>query len=348
MPSRGLAFPSSPFTAIEALALPDATMFIGVDPEQALHMMELEFRDEQGRRVTPAEQTRLAHQAVQGLEQGRHVIITNELRQLKGLKLGDKMPLMTTHGPVDYIVCGIIWSPGIDVMVGMFDMQEQFDQRTVSSIFGSLADARNDFGVTDVQFFAANVDMGVAKEALAHDMTAELRQHIEQTAATKPAIGVDWALLAGLRNTLARVGLQVADVRRVKYGMLHGLEQLLLVMSSVAFAALVVAALGVANTIIASIRSRRWQFGILRSIGVTRSQLLRLVLAEALLLGLTGVALGATCGLEMTLDANALTQSAAGICRRSGRSLANPLDRRRCGDGFVISRQSLAGRERRP
>ena len=32
-----------------------------------------------------------------------------------------------------------------------------------------------------------------------------------------------------------------------------------------------VASLGVTNTILASIRTRRWQYGILRSIGLTRS-----------------------------------------------------------------------------
>jgi putative ABC transport system permease protein len=40
---------------------------------------------------------------------------------------------------------------------------------------------------------------------------------------------------------------------------------------------------------------------------VTRSQLLRLVLAEAALLGLIGCALGLAAGFEMSADANALT-----------------------------------------
>ena len=51
----------------------------------------------------------------------------------------------------------------------------------------------------------------------------------------------------------------------------EGLQRLLLLVSTVAFAAMAVASLGVTNTIMASIRSRRWQFGILRSIGVTRA-----------------------------------------------------------------------------
>jgi putative ABC transport system permease protein len=63
----------------------------------------------------------------------------------------------------------------------------------------------------------------------------------------------------------------------------------------------------------ASVRSRRWQFGILRSIGATRGQLLRLVLAEAALLGLVGCGLGLTAGALMSLDARGFSHLAIGV-----------------------------------
>ena len=40
----------------------------------------------------------------------------------------------------------------------MFDMGRQFDQRTAASVFGTLDDAREDFGVDGVYLFAANLD----------------------------------------------------------------------------------------------------------------------------------------------------------------------------------------------
>ena len=114
--------------------------------------------------------------------------------------------------------------------------------------------------------------------------------------------------MALVKKTLGLSGLRAGDVRHIKYQIQQGFERLLLLLSSVAFAAMVVAALGVTNTIMASIRSRRWQFGILRSIGVTRSQLLRLVLGEALLLGVVGCVLGLTAGFLMSIDANGLNK----------------------------------------
>jgi putative ABC transport system permease protein len=49
---------------------------------------------------------------------------------------------------------------------------------------------------------------------------------------------------------------------------------------------LVVTSLGVVNTVMASVRARRWEFGVLRSQGITRSGLFRMILAEGLLIGL--------------------------------------------------------------
>ena len=40
-------------------------------------------------------------------------------------------------------------------------------------MFGSLADARNDFGVNEVTFFAANLDWGIDKKKLVESMQKE-------------------------------------------------------------------------------------------------------------------------------------------------------------------------------
>jgi len=244
--------------------IPDATMFFGVDPDQAFRMMELDFRD-----GNPKD-------AAEKLKKGRHLVVTEEFRQLKGLKVGDKLPLKTVnHGTVDYTIAGVVWSPGIDVIVSTFDLGRSFDQRTAASVFGSLEDARNDFGSRGIFLFAANLAPGVNKDAI--------REQVRVAAGT--------------------MGMGVYDVRQVKYAILRTFNRLLLLVSSVAFAAMIVSALGVTNTIMASIRSRRWQFGILRSIGVTRGGLLRLVLAESILLGLVGVGLGLLAGLHLVIEA---------------------------------------------
>ncbi len=106
-------------------------------------------------------------------------------------------------------------------------------------------------------------------------------------------------------------------MRHIKASIEQGFSRLLLLVSTVAFAAMAVASLGVTNTIMASIRSRRWQFGILRSIGMMRSGLLRMVLAEALLLGMIGAGLGIVAGLQMSIDAHQLSHIILGYAPKT-------------------------------
>jgi putative ABC transport system permease protein len=254
---------SNIFALAGAAVLPNSTLFIGVDPDIAFDLMELDFREGN------------AADAKRMLKMGHHVIITQEFRELRGLHVGDKLRLDTTlHGPVDYIVAGVVWSPGIDVIVANFDIGRQFDQRTTGSVFGTLADAGRDFGVSGYYMLAANLDRGASKTKV--------------IAQVQKAVGI-WGVYAG-------------DVRQIKEDIRDGFLRILLLASTVAFAAMGVASLGVSNTVMAAVRSRRWQFGILRSIGVTRGGLVRLVLAESALLGLLGAALGVAAGLELAVD----------------------------------------------
>ena len=266
-------FSNPVFAMIGAAVLPNATMFFGVDPDKAFKLMELDFREGN---ATAAQQL---------LKKGHHVIVTLEFQQLKGLHVGDKIKLKTPkHGDVEYTIAGVVWSPGIDVIVSVQDMGRQFDQRTAASMFGTLADAREDFGVDRAYLVAANLEPSVDK----------------------------FAMLTQVQQRLGMYGMKVGDIRALKHSILNGFHKLLLLVSSVAVAAMAVASLGVTNTIMASIRSRRWQFGVLRSIGVTRGQLLRLVLAEATLLGMVGCALGLSAGALLSVDARGLSRVTIG------------------------------------
>ena len=270
-----VAFPGLPkgwFGVMGAAVLPDATMFLGVDPKLAFEMMELEWRE-----GNPTD-------AAAMLAKGQHVVITEEFRVLKNVHVGDKLPLMTSTGLKEFTIAGAVWSPGIDVMVTMFDMGRMFDQRTASSVFGSVQDAKTQFGAENVHFFAANLEMGVDKEVV----------------------------LKKVKEEVGERGWKAGDVRKIKYEIEQGFKKLLMLATTVAFSAMAVAAMGVTNTVMASVRSRQWQFGILRSIGVTRGQLLRLVLCEAVLLGMVGVVLGLAAGFLMSFNAMGMSRYIVG------------------------------------
>jgi putative ABC transport system permease protein len=65
--------------------------------------------------------------------------------------------------------------------------------------------------------------------------------------------------------------------------------------------AVLVGVLGIFNVLWASVLSRRREIGVLRSVGATRAQLLRLVMSEAGLLGLLAELLGLLAGIALSL-----------------------------------------------
>ena len=106
-------------------------------------------------------------------------------------------------------------------MVSMFDMGRQFDQRTAASVFGTLEDARRTSASSRIYLFAANLDWGVDKEELLKRVQAAARR----SGHARPA-------------TCGRSSTTISN----------GFNRLLLLVSTVAFAAMAVASLGVTNT----------------------------------------------------------------------------------------------------
>jgi putative ABC transport system permease protein len=301
-----VAAPESPFGSKSGMAalgmaavVPDATMFLGIDPDKAMRMLQLKFI--QGN----------AKDSAKMLDQGRHVIVTDEFRQLRHLGLGDSVDLTTDHGPVTFTIAGVVSSPGMDVINAKFDMGQQFDQRTAGSIFGSLTDARTYFGADVIHLFAANLDAGADKDQVLKDVQAKL----------------------GARD------MQAGDVRQIKQSMEDTFGELLLVVAVVPFAAMLVASLGVTNTIMASIRTRRWQLGVLRSIGLTQSQLIRLIFSEALLVGVVASGLGLAAGAVMAVDGHQVSLILTG----NNPTLLVPWNYVGLGIGLVIGVSVLAG-----
>lgn len=312
------------FAMAGAAFQPDRTMFVAIDPRRVFDLMELQFTAgdestatrmldrgrrailEDGREVDgtfettadgevfrllrPDESGRpveVPASAVEESARGRYLIITEEFHELRGTTVGDPFELKRRGEgvlgrlrgeTVEFTVVGVVQSPGIDVMVATFDLGRQFQTQSAASVFGTLDDAREVFGVKAVRLIAANLDIGVDKEQLVEQLTAEL----------------------------GRSGISVADVRQIKHDVQTGLSRLLLVASTVAWAALAVASLGVVNTIMAGIRARLYQMGILRAIGVTRWGIVRLIVAEAVLLGGIACTLGVAAGVLMTLNARQL------------------------------------------
>jgi putative ABC transport system permease protein len=98
-------------------------------------------------------------------------------------------------------------------------------------------------------------------------------------------------------NPLTRIQGAVSDALGRVFGLFDAL----------AIVAVLVAALGVVNTLAMGVVERVREIGVLRAIGMTRRQASRMVVVEAAILGLVGIVLGAAVGLIVGAILLALT-----------------------------------------
>ena len=90
---------------------------------------------------------------------------------------------------------------------------------------------------------------------------------------------------------------EVQDLSEYKQAQAEPINQLLNLVYALLLLAIIIALIGIANTLALSILERTHELGLLRAIGMTRSQLRSSIRWEAVLIALLGTALGAVIGV---------------------------------------------------
>ncbi|MCP4246956.1 MAG: ABC transporter permease [bacterium] len=110
-----------------------------------------------------------------------------------------------------------------------------------------------------------------------------------------------------------RSHFEVGSLRTLKEKIDAEIRDATQLMTAIPTVALVVAALGVANLMMVNVTARSRQIAVVRAVGATKWQIVRLVLAEALALGLLGSIIGVALGLHSANSGTTLTASLFGI-----------------------------------
>lgn len=228
--------------------------------------------------------------ALAKLKAGQACIVPDYFLDAAGLKLGDSLELVPPDAPpgtvVRYEIAAAVELPGWQWITKMTGLRRRMT-RTGAMVFAPFADVRRDFGLKGVNFFWLDTDGSVSSKQVESAMQKIAESHGEshfQVAGVGEVIS---------RRPYARVTSSQAvrdGIRDRADGMIWGMSQLPLV-------TLLITSLAVVNTIVSSVRARRWDLGILRALGTTRGGLVRLILAESILIGLVVCALGLAFGL---------------------------------------------------
>ncbi|MCC6298344.1 MAG: ABC transporter permease [Anaerolineales bacterium] len=149
----------------------------------------------------------------------------------------------------------------------------------------SWRDLKRYFQVNDASAYLVQVDKGADEAAV--------QQQIDK--------------LYGKRRNLT-----IQSNQTLKASALNLIGQTSSLFDVLAFIAMIVASLGVVNTMTMNVLERTRELGMLRSLGMTRGQVIKMILAEALLIGVIGGGLGLLFGLLQSRVVISTVNSTAG------------------------------------
>jgi putative ABC transport system permease protein len=174
-------------------------------------------------------------------------------------------------------------------------------------------------GVVSSQFMPAGAPGGMVPYAVAKGQWARLAQLNGWTGgeyATITLLADSGGAVAALRNRVESLGFQAQTFGDLFRGFEDLLSRLRIALLALAVVALLLACLGIANTMYSAVLERTREIGVLKALGARSHDVLLLFVAEAALIGLVGGIIGTIAAVALAQAGNTavdrLAQSVAG------------------------------------
>jgi putative ABC transport system permease protein len=218
------------------------------------------------------------------LSGGKTIVVGSSLAGEMGLDVGDYVVVSakTVHDTTnadEYKIVGLVTTPSVEI--------------NRSGLFMTLNDA---WELLDAQGLVTEVDASLPRSPSLGAALAQGDKNAEVLRAELPGLRVDPI------SYLAKDYLALRDFKAKNTYV-------------VIFIVLLIAAVGIVNTILMSVYSRIREIGVLRAYGMTRREISRLFLLEGLIIGFigstAGLVLGCLANLPMTLYGIDLTPFAS-------------------------------------
>ena len=120
---------------------------------------------------------------------------------------------------------------------------------------------------------------------------------LEVTTASQPPA----QMVHGIGAAALSLGMQLVSVSQIDNGVGRGINSLFFVLGALAFVAVIIGMIGVADTILVTVNQSMAELGLLRAVGMTGVQIRRIVLLESVTMGLLGSIAGIGLGILILL-----------------------------------------------
>ncbi len=279
------------------------TWFMGVEPDSFLDLVKLEFLDGEGDEQTAREL----------LKQGGHVVIADDFSRSRNKHFGDDVKIWDERAKRwrHFKVAGVVRSPALDIAAGYFQLGSEYSVAASGSVMGTNEDLKRLFSINGANLALLNFDL--PDEPMPPDWPPP-RDSREALGLSEKCYDADIPLdrrwrrwredqvLRQVRRNLGDPSLRIGTVADLKDEIDSQLTGVIGLLTAIPGVALLVAAIGVANLMTANVTARAKQLAIMRAVGATRGLVMRIVVGEALVLGLLGSALGLALGLHLAAD----------------------------------------------
>jgi len=298
-------------TGLSALmsVLDKFSRFIAIDPATAFEPIKLTYLEGNQK------------DAIEKLKAGGHLLITREFAQARDIKLGDKLTIWAQNASGEYVdatftIAGVIASPGLDIAISFFNATGYYQVYSVGSIIGTLQDAKRLFNRSTAKLMFFNFDLPDTVKSESDPAATTLATSRAAKDSSSP-ISLGGGPVSGdgpeekiVNRMLEKLGWPVkafVTARQLKTQINRNIDHVTLLLSMIPLVALIVAGLGVANLMMANVAARSRQIAVLRSIGATQGQVARIVIGEAMVLGLLGSVAGLALGAYLGRTSNDMT-----------------------------------------
>ncbi|MCG8407469.1 MAG: FtsX-like permease family protein [Phycisphaerales bacterium] len=305
--------PPSKNPLLKRLAMLDQfSRFMAIDPEEGFSIVKLAFLEGDER------------EAMARMKKGGHLLVTREFAQAHKKGLDDELTIWVGKTKATFTIAGVIASPGLDIAISFFNAGTHFQTYAVRAIFGTLDDANRLFGRERGKLVLFNFDFDEDEESrivsestqttMGPTMTnKEGRPTFALGAGPIPGDGPEEQVVNEMLRLIDYPTKAFVTARELKQQIDRNINRVTLLLSAIPVVGLLIAALGLGNLMAANVASRSREMAILRAIGVTKNQMSRIVIGEALVLALLGSAMGLVLGLVLGRTSNVMTELLSGF-----------------------------------
>lgn len=205
------------------------------------------------------------------------------------LAIGDIFAVIPPDAPttlVEYRVAGIIDLKGWH-WFSKFSGTRRHSARTAAMIFADSRSVRRDFNLSRVNYLWFDIQPNADQQQIA--------KALERIASGNA--GQLYHIPGRGDVPSQRDFIRLTSTTDLRQSILSRTETIVAGMLRLPMLLLLVTALAVANTAAAALRSRRWEMGVMRAVGLSGGAMARLILGEALMIGLAASVLSLSFGI---------------------------------------------------